>query len=67
MPISVTPTLAKLFERLLLRQILEHVEEQNISKNQYRFLNKLSNETVISLTESINQLLEQNGILAVFF
>ena len=60
-PISVTTTLAKINERLLLQQILEHVEEHKIiNKNQFAFLkNKLSNDTVISSTESINQLVQQ--------
>ena len=32
-PISVTPTLAKIFERLLLPQMLEHVEKYEIINN----------------------------------
>ena len=57
-PISVTPTLAKIFERLLLQQMLEHVENhETINKNQFGFLKrKSSNDTVISLTESVNSL-----------
>ena len=40
-PISVTPTLAKIFERLLLQQMLEHVEKYEIiNKNQFGFLKK---------------------------
>ena len=31
-PISVTPTLAKIFERLLLQQMLEHLEKYEIIK-----------------------------------
>ena len=61
-PISVTPNLAKIFERLLLQQMLEHFEKYEIiNKNQYGFLQKKSlNDTVMSLTESVNSLLEKN-------
>ena len=41
-PISDTPTLAKIFERLLLQQMLEHVEKYVINKNQFGFLNRKS-------------------------
>ena len=46
-PISVTPTLAKIFERLLLQQMLEHVEKYKIIiKNQFGFLKrKFSNDS----------------------
>ena len=48
-PISVTPTLAKIFKRLLLQQMLEHVEKSEIiNKNQFGFLSrKSSNDTAI--------------------
>ena len=61
-PISVTPTLAKIFERLLVQQMLEHVEKYEIiNKNQFGLLKKKSsNDTVISLTESVISLLEEN-------
>ena len=40
-PISVTPTLAKIFERLLPQQMLEHVEKyETINQNQFGFLKK---------------------------
>ena len=68
-PISVTPTLAKIFERLLLQQMLEHVEKYEIiNKNQFGFLKrKSSNDTVISLTESVNSLLEENETVVSIF
>ena len=68
-PIPVTPTLAKITERPLLQQMLEHVEEHKIiNKNQFGFLkNKSSNDTVISLTVAINQLVEQNETLIGIF
>ena len=68
-PISVTPFLAKAFERLLLQQMLEHVEEHKIiNKYQFGFLkNKSSNDIFISLKESINELVEQNEtVIGVF-
>ena len=47
--ISFKPTLAKIFERLLLQQMLEYVEKYEIiNKNQFGFLKrKSSNDTVI--------------------
>ena len=54
--ISVTPTLPKVFERLLLQQMLEQVEKYElINKSQFGFPNrKFFKDTVISLTESVN-------------
>ena len=68
-PISVTPTLAKIFERVLLQQMLEHVEKYEIiNKKQFGFLKrKSSNDTVISLTESVNSLLEENETVVSIF
>ena len=68
-PISVTLTLAKIFEKLLLQQMLEHVEKYEIiNKNQFVFLKrKSSNDTVISLTESVNSLLEENETVVSIF
>ena len=41
-PISVTPTLAKIFERLLLEQMLEHFDlNKIINQNQFTFQNKI--------------------------
>ena len=69
-PISVTPTPAKILERLLLQQMLDYVEKYEIiNRNQFGFLNrKSSNDTVISLTESVNSLLEENEtVVSVLF
>ena len=61
-PISVTLTLATIFETFCLQQRLEYVEKYEIiNKKQFGFLKrKSSNDTVISLTESVNSLLEEN-------
>ena len=68
-PISVTPTLAKIFGKLLLQRMLEHVEKHKIiNKNHFEYLkNKLSNDTVFSLNESIKQLVEQNETVIGIF
>ena len=49
--------------------MLEHFENYDIiNKNQFGFLKeKFSNDTVISLTESINSLLEENEIVFSIF
>ena len=66
-PISVTPTIAKIFESHLLKQMSEQVGEHKINKNQIGILkNKSLNGTVISLTVSINQIVEQMTQLLVF-
>ena len=67
--ISVTPTFAKVFERLLLQQMLELVEKYAINnKNQFGFLKRKSlNDTVVSLTESVNCLIEENKIVVSIF
>ena len=66
---SLTTTLAKTFERLLLQQLLEHVEEHKvINKNYFGFLsNKPSNDTVVSLSESMKQYVEQNETVIGIF
>ena len=58
-PNLVSPTRAKIFEKLLLQQMLEHVEKYEIiNKNQFGFLKrKSSSDTVMLLTESMNSLL----------
>ena len=49
--------------------MLEHVEKYEIiNKNQFWFLNrKHSNDTFISLTESVNSLLEENETVKSIF
>ena len=68
-PISVIPTLAKNFERLLFQKMLEHVEKHEIiNKNQFGFLKReSSNDTVIHLTESVNSFIEENETAVSIF
>ena len=57
------------FLKDLLQQMLEHVEKYEIiNKNQFGFLTrKSSNDTVISLTETVNNLLEENETVVSIF
>ena len=63
-PISVTPTLAEIFERLLLEQLTHHLTLYGlINKNQFGFQKqKYCLNTIISLTEKINQCVDENEI-----
>ena len=68
-PISVTPTLSKIFERLILQQMIEHVIKNEIINNhQFGFQNsKSSNVTVIILTETITELVEKcETVMSIF-
>ena len=68
-PISVTPTLAKIFERLLLEQLTHHLTLNGlINKNQFGFQKQKSClDTIISLTEKINQCVDENEIVVTLF
>ena len=68
-PISVTPTLAKIFERLLLEQLTHHLTPNGlINKNQFGFQKQKSClDTIISLTEKINQCVDENEIVVTLF
>ena len=68
-PISVTPTLSKIFERLILQQMMEHViKNEIINKHQFGFQKgKSSNDTVIILTEKITELLEKGETVMSIF
>ena len=68
-PISVTPTLAKIFERLLLEQLTHHLTLKGlINKNQFGFQKQKSClDTIISLTEKINQCVDENEIVVTLF
>ena len=68
-PLSLTPTLAKIFERLLLEQLTHHLTLNClINKNQFRFNKQISClDTIISLTEKINQCFEENEIVVKLF
>ena len=68
-PISVTPTLAKIFERLLLEKMSEHLD-MNITtnKNQFGFQKQKSClNTIIALTEKINHYVEEKDIVLTIF
>ena len=68
-PISVTPTLAKIFERLLLEQLTHHLTLDGlINKNQFGFpIQKSCLDTIISLADKINQCLDENEIVVTLF
>ena len=68
-PLSVTPTLAKFFERLLLEQLTHHLTLNGlINKNQFGFQKQKSClDTIISLTENINQCVDENEIVVTLF
>ena len=68
-PLSVTPTLAKIFEQLLLEQLTHHLTLNGlINKNQFGFQKQKSClDTIISLTEKINQCLDENEIVVTLF
>ena len=68
-PISVTPTLAKIFERLLLEQISEHLDMNKIiNKNQFGFQKQKSClNTIIALTEKINHYIEEKDTVLTIF
>ena len=67
--ISVTPTLAKIFERLLLEQLTHQLTLNGlINKNQFGFQKQKSClDTIISLTEKINQCVDENEIVVTLF
>ena len=68
-PISVTPTLAKIFERFLLEQMAEHLDMNKIiNKNQFGFQKQKSClNTMIALREKINHYVEQKDIVLTIF
>ena len=68
-PISVTQTLAKIFERLLLEQMSEHLDMNEIfNKNQFGFQKQKSCLiTIIALTEKINHYVEEKYIVLAIF
>ena len=68
-PISVTPTLAKIFERLLTEQRTHPLTVNGlINKNQFGFpKQKTCLDTMISLTEKTNQCVGENEIVVTFF
>ena len=67
--ISGTPTLAKFFERLLLEQLTHRLTLNGlINKNHFGFQKQESClDTIISLTEKINQCVDENKIVVSLF
>ena len=68
-PISVTPRLAKTFQRFLLDQKSEHLDK-NIIIHKYQFgfqIRTLFLNTKIPLTEKINLYVEENDIILIIF
>ena len=68
-PISGTPTLAKIFERLLLEQMSELLDMNKIiNKNQFGYQKQKSClNTIIALTEKINHYVEERNIVLTIF
>ena len=68
-PISVTPRLAKTFQRFLLDQKSEYLDKNKIiHKNQFGFqIQKLFLNTKIPLTEKIDLYFEENDIILTIF
>ena len=68
-PISVTPTLAKNFERLRLEQMSENLDiNKKINKNQFGFHKQKSClNTIIALTEKINHYGAEKDIVLTIF
>ena len=68
-PILVTPTLAKIFERILLEQMSEHLDMSKvINKNQFGFQKQKSClNTKIALTEKTNHYIEEKNIVSKIF
>ena len=67
-PISVTPTFAKVFERLLLNQLLEYLEKfALLNKKQFGFQSrKSSTDAVLYFIEKIIGNMQDNDTGAVF-
>ena len=53
-PISVTPSFAKIFERLLLTQVMEFIDMHKIiNKEQFGFQKKSATDAVLELVETV--------------
>ena len=68
-PFSVTPTLAKIFEGLLLEQLSEHLDMNKIiNKNQFGFRKQKSClNRIVALTEKTNHYDEEKDIVLTIF
>ena len=67
-PISVTPSFAKIFERLLLTQIMEFIDRHKIiNKEQFGFQKKSLQHAVLELVETVSAILDKSKeIVAIF-
>ena len=61
-PISVTPSFSKIFERLLLTQMMEFIDKHNIiNKEQFGFQQKdFATDAVLELVETVSANLDKN-------
>ena len=68
-PISVTPSCAKIFERLLLNQMMEFIAEHKIiNKEQLGFQKKKSvTDAILELVETVSANLDQNKETVAIF
>ena len=68
-PISVTPTLANIFERLLLEQTSAHLDmNKKINRSQFGFQKEKSClNTIMALTEKINHYVEEKDVVLTTF
>ena len=68
-PISVTPSLAKIFERLLLTQMMEFIDKQKIiNKEQFGFQKKkFATDAILELVETVSANLDQRKETVAIF
>ena len=68
-PHSVTPTFAKLFEKLLFFQLIDHINKNNLlNKEQFGFQNKKSStDAVLFFTETVIENHEKGQNTAAIF
>ena len=68
-PISVTPSFAKIFERLLLTQMMEFIDKHKIvNKEQFEFQKqKSATDTVLELVETVSTSLNQSKETVAIF
>ena len=67
-PISATPTFAKLFEKLLLFQMMDHINKNNfLNKEQFGFQKKSSTDAVLFFNETVIENHENGQNTAAIF
>ena len=66
--ISATPTFSKLFEKLLLFQMMDHIDKNNfLNKKQFGFIKKSSTDAVLLFTETVIENRENGQNTAAIF